>query len=157
MRSATRGTRSAGRLLRRYGIGALCLMAMVVIIRSSLDPGQYFHYGDEPTEPVENPIGTVAFIVGVFIAEAGILYSLLLPWRAGWSWHRALAAFLVFAVWLWLCTFVVVHAPGYVLLHAGWVFVVVVGLALNLLGSVAWSFRQRYRRNPGPSGAKAAV
>jgi len=142
-------------ILRRYGIGALCLVAIIIIARSSLDPDQYFSYHpEEPAKPIVNPIAGVAFIVAVLSAEAAVLYFLLRPWQPGWPWHRALAAFLVFSGWLFLCTLVVVHAPGFVLLHAIWVFALVVGLALNLLGSVIWSFR--HRRRSAHSATKAA-
>jgi hypothetical protein len=140
--------------LRRYGIAALCLVAAVVISRSSLDPQQYFRYGDKPALPIRDPTGTVAFVVGVISLEGGILYLLLRPWQAGWPWPRALVALLIFTAWLWLCSVVVVHAPGYVLLHAVWVFALVVFLAANFLGSLLWSL-SRHNRSSASSATVA--
>ena len=144
------------KLLRRLGIGVVCLVVVGFIIRSSLDPDQYFRYENDATTPFEYPTGAVAVVVAITLVEGVILSALLRPWRPAWSWRRPLLALLLFGPWLFACMSVVMHAPGFLMLHHIWVLSVVVTLVLALLGSVAWAALHAHRERRGDPSVRAA-
>jgi hypothetical protein len=94
--------------------------AVVWAIAVSLDPNQYFRYEYQEAEPFEYPIADVALVMLAFLVELGVFYGIVRPWARPIGFWRLATCLALFAAWLWACSYVVVHAPGYMHVHLIW-------------------------------------
>jgi hypothetical protein len=123
-------------------IGVLILLCgalmIALIVRNSLDPDNYFRYAFErkTAEPWEHPTGAVAFVALATLLESATMCFVLALTRPGRVWMRGAASLVVLVPWSAVSSAVIVHAPGFYLLHVVWLWgvlaVVVVAVTVSM-------------------------
>ena len=127
---------------------AVCwAIAVAFMVTASFDPDQYFYYSHQERGPFVYPTSDVAVALVAAVIELIVLYAVLRPWSMPVTVLRVASCFVLFATWLWLCSFVVVHAPGYLMVHLLWVFFVALVLAAAIAVMAVrrlWSWTKRF-------------
>ena len=119
--------------------------AIAETILLSLDPGKYFFYHPaDRAKWVYDPAG-VAFVCGVMLAEATVLLVALVSPRPRTLWLRALLGLILLGPWALASSLFVLHLPTYVLFHHLWLWALVCGLSLIVVGSLSRSLVHRLR------------
>ncbi|MEZ4383176.1 MAG: hypothetical protein R3A79_17745 [Nannocystaceae bacterium] len=124
-----------GHALRLAGLPCLWLAIVVLMVRS--------HLGD-PYDPALE--GTAAYghnhegallqaLVWTF-TELVIVSAILRPWSYRRSWGRALGALALLVPWTGLSLMMTMHAGGIVALHALWLLLVTVLVAVVLVSAI---------------------
>jgi len=123
----------------------LTVAAIALAVVFSLDPGRYFHYAVEDSQPFEYHPGQVAVQCAFMALEAAFLHGV---WFASlWSsaWLRALVGLVLFAPWTALMTMTIMHAPGYVGVHIAWAWLISLALLLTVVLDGAWDMLRHAR------------
>jgi len=135
-------------------VAMMALFASANAVRLSLDPNQYFFYAPEDRAAWECAPGHVAFVCSVMLAEAALFWGVLVSPRPV-LWVRCAIGLVVLVPWALLSTMVVVHAPGYVLFHHLWVWLLVGLLAIAAFASAGWGAFAKVREAMSGSATKA--
>jgi hypothetical protein len=107
------------------------VLAIAMIVVSSLDPAQYFS-GYDPRHPMrwEHPTKAVAITVAAAFLETAIGFTVFGLRGPGRMWARALVGLVALLPWGWHVGRFVIHAPGFWIVHVLWVWLVVLSLVL---------------------------
>lgn len=135
--------RASGPRLLSAAAGATAAAWLVV---NSLDPRTYFRYAHRGTaQPWTHPSELVVLVVLSTLAEAWVLYAVVDERRRSPLWSRALLGLLVLVPWGMFTSMFVIHAPGFVILHAAWVWGLTLLLVVLLVVSAVHHLVARWR------------
>lgn len=112
------------------GIGVAVRMTMM-----GLDRDHYFFYG-EPPSSWSPSFGLLALFLGFTALECAALAWLMLHFSGRALWKGATLGLIVFVPWTMIHAFAVMHAPGFILMHAAWLMVVCIALAVLLVANL---------------------
>jgi hypothetical protein len=112
------------------GIGVAVGMTMM-----GLDRDHYFFY-DEPPSSWSPAFGLLALFLALTVLETAALAWLMLHFSGRTLWKGAILGLIVFMPWTIIHTFAVMHAPGFILMHAAWLMVVCIALAVLLVANL---------------------
>jgi|GEM_PF-3175928 len=111
------------------GIGVAIRMTMM-----GLDRDHYFFYGEPPSS--WSPAFGLLTLFLVFTAlECAALVWLTLRFRGRALWKAAILGLIAFAPWTMIHIFTVMHAPGFILMHAVWLMAACIALAVLLVAN----------------------
>src|SRR5687768_14140571 len=96
--------------------GVLWAIALLLAVAASFDPEQYFRYSHQQAQSFVYPTADVIWLIVAFLLELGILYAVLRPWKTPLTLLRASICLALFGLWLWACSFLVIHAPAFILI-----------------------------------------
>ncbi|UHQ23792.1 hypothetical protein LVB77_03515 [Lysobacter sp. 5GHs7-4] len=113
----------------------------------SLDPKHYFFYGDEDRAQWEHPTGPFLIFCGFYLLEALFLAKVIK--LGGRLWPRTMLAAVLFLPWAALSTIFVVHAPGYMHVHALWTWLISAVLVLTFFVSAVRHLFNSFRGSHG--------
>jgi hypothetical protein len=116
-------------------LGAGCL-TVAAIVATSLDRRLYFA-DQEERGGWEHPTGGVVLVALAAALETAVAYAVLVTRSPGRTWVRALLGLALMAPLGLVVSEVVVQAPVFWLVHAAWVWLVSVALAIAVLASGA--------------------
>ena len=123
---------------KETGLLALLGVFLLLLRGTGSHPG---HPSTKMADEHSPDLGAYALATGALMTlELGLLWWILRPHASHTPWRRALAAVAVFVPWGIACLAVVLHMPGFVLVHAGWAVTLAVLSLLVLvaqLGSLA--------------------
>ena len=111
------------------GIGVAIKMTMM-----GLDRDHYFFY-EEPPPSWSPSFGLLAFFLGLTALECALLVWLTLRFRGRALWKAAMLGLIAFIPWTIINTIVVIHAPGFILMHVIWLMAVSTALAVLLVAN----------------------
>jgi hypothetical protein len=117
--------------------------ALVIIVDTSLVPEAYFYYTFQDRSTWEWPMLGVLIFSMITLLEtlaAYLVFRLARPWGV---WQRALLVSAVLFPWAACQTVLVVHSPGYFMLHIVWVWFL---LAFLVLTGVVAGAAQAYEK-----------
>jgi len=130
----------------RLGVIGAGLAAIVIIVASSLNRDAYFYYRFQDRARWEYPTGGVVLVAAVTAIETAIAYAVLAIKRPGRMWMRALAGLGVMVPWGWCVSEVIVHLPGFWIMHVLWVWLLIVVFGLAALVSAGLHAYSRLAR-----------
>jgi hypothetical protein len=119
----------------------------------SFNPEHYFRYAHRATqEPWSHPTGAVVLVALFTVLEAWLFYVVFHERRESSIWMRALIGLIILAPWCVFITMFVMHAPGFILLHARWVWSLLLVLVVIFVVSGSGALmraRQARMSDPG--------
>jgi len=135
------------RRLRTLSLYGLCLVTVLMLgatLYLSLDPRYYFFYDDERRAAwAWNPDG-VLLMLAIIALEAAVLAAVIALKRPAALWLRAVLALLPMLPWAFMSSMFVVHAPGYLMLHILWCWLLILLLAGMLVVSAGLGLWRRF-------------
>lgn len=133
------------RALSLYGLCLATVLMLAATVYVSLDSRYYFFYDDARRAAWEwNPAGVLSMLA-IIALEAGLMAAVIAPRRPAALWLRAMLALLPMLPWALMSSMYVMHAPGYVLLHLLWCWLLVLLLAVMLVVSASADLWRRWR------------
>ena len=126
-----------------------CLATLCLVVSASLDPDQYFRPSSQEAEPFIYPTVWVLVVSFLTLIETGGIYVAIRPWGEWPSVRRIGVALLVFSAWFFLSVQMVVHMPGFVLVHHVWLLCVGCTLGVGFAATVG----RRFYHRKGPRSA----
>ncbi|KRD32072.1 hypothetical protein ASE35_14060 [Lysobacter sp. Root916] len=113
----------------------------------SLDSKQYFFYDDEDRAQWEHPTGHFLIFCGFYLLEALFLAKVI---KLGARlWPRILLAAVLFLPWAAFSSFFALHAPGYMMVHILWTWLISAVLVLIFVGSAVRHLFNSFRGSQG--------
>jgi hypothetical protein len=134
-----------------FGVASLLSSACAVYL--SLNPDNYFFYRAEDRASWVYQPSSVFFVCLIMLAEAIVACVAIVASRPNALWLRCFLGFLLLAPWAFFSTMLVVHMPFYTLFHHGWVWLLVLVLALTAFGSAIRQFYLRFVRKETPTNS----
>lgn len=132
------------RALSLYGLCLATALMLAATLYLSLDSRYYFFYEDAERAAWEwNPSGVLPMLAIVAL-EAAVVAAVIALKRPAALWLRALLALLPMAPWAFVSSMFVVHAPGYIILHILWCWLLVLLLVGMLVVSVCVDVWRRW-------------
>jgi hypothetical protein len=143
-----------GRIARL--IGFACLASICVTLWLGLDPQRYFYHTASQRDAWTVPWLPLTCVCAVMLVESLVVLAALDPRPAFPVWHRMALGAVALAAWGVPSVFVgSIHAPGFLIWHTLWVWLLVVVLTMATVSSLLLA---RVRRVTGrrPSEGRRA-
>ncbi|MDR7067871.1 hypothetical protein J2X02_000688 [Pseudoxanthomonas japonensis] len=132
------------RMLSLCGLWVATALMVAATMYVSLDARYYFFHDDAQRAVWEwAPAGPLTMLA-IILLEAAVMAAVIALKRPGALWLRALLALLPMLPWAFVSSMYVVHAPGYVMLHILWCWLLVMVLALMLVVSAGADLWRRW-------------
>lgn len=124
----------------RWILPAVSLLAVAAVVGSSLSSNHYHFYSERDRMAFEPDPWHVAIAAALSASEGLVLWWVLrLP--TVW-WGRFLIGLVVFVPWFFVVTQPIgPHVPGWVMMNALWVALIVIVLVVGLIASLIWRKR----------------
>ena len=113
---------------RKLSLYGLCVATAVMLgatLYLSLDARYYFFYEDAERAAWEWQPARVLVMLAVILLEAAVVAAVIALRRPAAMWLRALLALLPMVPWAMMSSVFIVHAPGYLILHILWCWLLV--------------------------------
>jgi hypothetical protein len=117
------------RKLSLYGLGVATAMMLGATLYLSLDARYYFFYEDAERAAWQWQPTRVLVMLVIILLEAAVVGAVIALKRPAALWLRALLALLPMVPWAMMSSVFIVHAPGYLILHILWCWLLVLLLA----------------------------
>lgn len=134
-------------MLSLCGLWVATALMVAATMYVSLDARYYFFHDDAQRAVWEwAPAGPLTMLA-IILLEAAVMAAVIALKRPGALWLRALLALLPMLPmlpWAFVSSMYVVHAPGYVMLHILWCWLLVMVLALMLVVSAGADLWRRW-------------
>ncbi|MBA3931034.1 MAG: hypothetical protein C0521_15755 [Xanthomonas sp.] len=132
-------------MLSLCGLWVATALMVAATMYVSLDARYYFFHDDAQRAVWEwAPAGPLTMLA-IILLEAAVMAAVIALKRPGALWLRALLALLPMLPWAFVSSMYVVHAPGYVMLHILWCWLLVMVLALMLVVSAGADLWRRWK------------
>ncbi|WP_157074324.1 hypothetical protein [Pseudoxanthomonas mexicana] len=132
-------------MLSLCGLWVATALMVAATMYVSLDARYYFfHDGAQRAVWEWAPAGPLTMLA-IILLEAAVMAAVIALKRPGALWLRALLALLPMLPWAFVSSMYVVHAPGYVMLHILWCWLLVMVLALMLVVSAGADLWRRWK------------
>lgn len=123
------------RSLALCGLGVATVLMVAATMYVSLDARYYFFHDDAQRAGWEwKPAGPLTMLT-IILLEAAVIAAVIALKRPAALWLRALLALLPMLPWAFMSSMFIAHAPGYVMLHIPWCWLLVMVLAVMLVVS----------------------
>lgn len=136
------------RRLRTLSLYGLCLATLLMLgatLYLSLDSRYYsFHDDARRAAWAWKPAG-VLLMLAIIALEAAIVAAVIALKRPAALWLRAIFALLPMLPWAFVSSMFVVHAPGYLMLHILWCWLLIIVLVTMLVMSLAVAVWRRLK------------
>lgn len=107
-----------------------------------------FFYTPEARSNWVYDASSVALVCGLMLIEGLVACAAFVAPRPKALLVRCLLGLFIFAPWAYIWALGVMHAPGYVMYHILWVWLLALALVLGCLGSGIWRFLLWVRKEP---------
>lgn len=135
------------RRLRTLSLYGLCLATVLMLgatLYLSLDPRYYFFHDDARRAAWAWKPAGVLLMLAIIVLEAAVVAAVIALKRPAALWLRAVFALLLMLPWAFMSSMFVVHAPGYLMLHILWCWLLVLLLAGMLVVSAGLGLWRRF-------------
>lgn len=136
------------RRLRTLSLCGLCLATVLMLgatLYLSLDPRYYFFHDDARRAAWAWKPAGVLLMLAVIALEAAVVAAVIALKRPAALWLRAIFALLPMLPWAFVSSMFVMHAPGYLMLHILWCWLLVIVLVTMLVMSLAVAVWRRLK------------
>jgi hypothetical protein len=136
------------RRLRTLSLYGLCLATVLMLgatLYLSLDSRYYFFHDDARRAAWAWKPAGVLLMLAIIALEAAIVAAVIALKRPAALWLRAVFALLPMLPWAFVSSMFVMHAPGYLMLHILWCWLLVIVLVTMLVMSLAVAVWRRLK------------
>jgi hypothetical protein len=127
---------------------AASLAAIALTIYVSLDSQYYFFYSVEARSNWAYDASSVALVCGLIFVEGLVACAAFVAPRPRVLAVRCLLGLLLFVPWAYISALSSMHAPGYIMYHIFWVWLLTLALVVGCFGSGIWWLLSLVRKEP---------
>jgi len=129
-----------------FAVASLATIALAIYV--SLDSQYYFFYTAEARSNWVYDASSVALVCGLIFVEGLVACVAVVASRPRVLAVRCLLGLLLFVPWAYISALGAMHAPGYVMYHILWVWLLALVLVVGCLGSGIGRLLSLVRKEP---------